>query len=524
MVVVTDIVDLDPVAWPVAEAVDNSPKAYSKLLLIARWASILTQLIWAARWPLIIVVAPIIALGYVGATAVGAAIGSVAVVSGPWRSPFVRVRFTRSLGEVQTVLWKRIVWPKLCRVEHLIEIGDRRTRIAKCVRVQFGSGRWWRPSTITITVRPLARHYPPHWKVYVHHVLRFTGYRSGTWVVDPDDPKQLILTIRRDRLPKRLLIGKDVPVARFDPVETNPANPYRATEPIYLGVGEDGEDVVWNPDESGPGSLFVAGRTGGGKGFILKLLILFGVRSGWRVWIANPKGSGEFRWFGSHVAQAKTTAGMYRMVHEFRAEMIRRAELLDDVFEVDTWDKVALDQLREHDMHYRHLLIVDEMVDLLQSKGTVMVPPPEGKGRPLDLYYTMVKELNDTAAQARAFGMSLVCATQHGISEHLGPFGSTMKSNFGARIAVGFVEPEAAGAMFGKDRATDVAVDLRDGRPGRCFAQGLTNDDAYGRLAQMAFAETDVLVPLLPTERPVHQHPVFEQRTSTSSTTNDETP
>ena len=65
----------------------------------------------------------------------------------------------------------------------------------------------------------------------------------------------------------------------------------------------------------------------------------------------------------------------------------------------------------------------------------------------------------------RSLGVSVVVNTQHPIGEHLGPFGSTIKSNFGARLVTGAIEAEGAAALFGKGNGEAIAEALRAGIP-----------------------------------------------------------
>ncbi len=80
----------------------------------------------------------------------------------------------------------------------------------------------------------------------------------------------------------------------------------------------------------------------------------------------------------------------------------------------------------------------------------------------------MVGDLQAIAAMGRALGMSLVLLTQHPIAEHMGPFGSTVKANMGAKIGVGSLEAEGAGSLFGKTQGETISQLLRAGIPGRC--------------------------------------------------------
>ncbi len=136
-------------------------------------------------------------------------------------------------------------------------------------------------------------------------------------------------------------------------------------------------------------------------------------------------------------------------------------------------------------------------------KGVVpLIPAPTVEGQPkqraIDPYQVMIGDLQALFAMGRALGMSLIPMTQHPIAEHMGPFGSTMKANLGARIGVGNLEPEGAGSLFGKSTGETIAHLMRAGIPGRAIYQGLANTDGGAwRQGQIAYASTAQLEDLL---------------------------
>ncbi|MCP4967699.1 MAG: hypothetical protein GY926_21005, partial [bacterium] len=222
----------------------------------------------------------------------------------------------------------------------------------------------------------------------------------------------------------------------------------------------------------------------------------------------------------SSATVAKTPAAMMALIHAFRVELDRRADVLDETFGADSWTDVPHHLLAEHRMAYRDLLVVDEFVTLMAMKGTVapLVPPlgaPKGS-RPVDPYQVMVGDLQAIAAMGRALGMSLVLLTQHPIAEHMGPFGSTVKANMGAKIGVGSLEAEGAGSLFGKAQGETISQLLRAGIPGRCVYEGLTTTDGGGwKLGQGLYAHTNQLTGLVPAE-PVHLPNLYDPDSSGS--------
>ena len=215
---------------------------------------------------------------------------------------------------------------------------------------------------------------------------------------------------------------------------------------------------------------------------------------GWSPIGASPKRIGEFRWLGASAQVAKYPADMFTLVAQFRTELERRCDLLDEAFGVAKWTEVPLVDLDAYDMATRQLLLIDELVSLLTMRGQVFEPAPEGKGRPRDLLLDLNADLQMISSMGRAAGMSLVVMTQHPIGETMGPFGSTVKSNLGARIGCGALEPEGAGALFGKAHGEAIATLLRAGTPGRCVYQGLNSTDGGSWKVGQALYDRDRLL------------------------------
>ena len=100
---------------------------------------------------------------------------------------------------------------------------------------------------------------------------------------------------------------------------------------VLIGRAARGGDVIWRPDDNGRAHLFIAGRTGGGKGVSSNDVLAHATAAGWRIVVLNPKKAGEFRWLGSSASIAETPTGMFKALEWVRLEMERRADILDDV-------------------------------------------------------------------------------------------------------------------------------------------------------------------------------------------------
>lgn len=145
---------------------------------------------------------------------------------------------------------------------------------------------------------------------------------------------------------------------------------------VLIGRAARGGDVIWRPDDNGRAHLFIAGRTGGGKGVSSNDVLAHATAAGWRIVVLNPKKAGEFRWLGSSASIAETPTGMFKALEWVRLEMERRADILDDVFGVASWTHVPLEKLARHRMDHRVLLFIDEIVRLTTMKGIVAPPGP----------------------------------------------------------------------------------------------------------------------------------------------------
>ena len=453
--------------WPIA-------RTFALLVVVGRWALA----------PVIVVAWMSTVLGIAVSWWATVAIGAV-VVAGLSRWGWYLQRLWVAADRSRKVLF-RAYWPYLCSFCHFVEIGGRRPRTATLASVEFGPGSWFRPDWLRVVVEPCTTHPVSMWDRYESMLRRHLRYRSSTWTTDPGDPNRMVITCQRRPLPTRLDIGPDIPAHDFTPTALD-GDGLRPPDRVLLGIGADGGGVWWCPDEAGRAMLFIAGRQGGGKGVIAQRVFYHALAthrvrtvSRWGLRVCDPKAMGEFNWLQRHdVPVAKDPTAMFAMIGAFRVEMERRAAHLDTLG-AQNWIDVPTRDLAELGMDGREVLVIDEFVTLLTMKGVVPLRPApnvEGrpKARPVDPYQVMIGDLQAVFAMGRALGMSLIPMTQHPIAEHMGPFGSTMKANLGARIGVGNLEPEGAGALFGKSHGEEIAHRLRAGIPGRCVHQGLSH-------------------------------------------------
>ncbi len=510
--------------WAPPPPVDATPKRLGFLRRVRPFLMAVVRLVWVLRplvapvaaGPVLVLVASVVGVRLGPAPVVlGPPLGLLAVTAGLLASARYRARCRRAFRQSQEVAF-RLFWPTLCSLCGLITPGARRTRVPRLVSVEFGPGVF-RPQWIRLEVVPLAQHDRSTWDRYEDRIGRELRYRFSSWI-----PSEITggmeITVLREPLPKHVEVGRDVPVDRLGRrVEASTGSP---RDLVLLGVAARGGGVVWRPGESGRSMLFIAGRTGGGKGVGSSNVLAHAVTAGWEIFVANPKRSGEFRWLTPVASIAKTPNGIFSMIAAVRAEMDRRADLLDEVFGVAAWDQVPVEELARHRMDRRVLLFIDELVRVTTMKGLATPPPPPAdlpknqRWQPVDPYVRAMGDLQLIMSNGRSLGVSVVANTQHPIAEHLGPFGSTIKSNFGARIVVGAIEPEGASALFGKSYGESIAEVLRSGIPGRMVYQGLAGaDGGTWQLGQGLLTPRpilDGLVPAVTDGRPVQFDPVAD--------------
>lgn len=493
--------------WAPPPAVDGSAKKLGLVRRLMPWVAGLIKLLWAARplvlpvvgGPALVIVAALVGVQLGSAPVVlGPPLGVLAVAAGLIASDRFRGRCRSAVHDAQVVAF-RLFWPTLCGLCGLCAAGARRVRVPRLLSVEFGPGLF-RPEWIRLEVVPLAQHDRSSWDRYEDRIGRELRYRFSTWLPS-ETSGGMEITVRREPLPKMVAVGRHVPVERLG--RRVPAASGVPRDEVLLGVAARGGEMVWRPDESGRSNLFIAGRTGGGKGVASANVLAHAVAASWDIYICNPKRAGEFRWLIPVASIAKTAEGIFEMIAFVRAEMDRRADLLDEVFGTASWDQVPLDELARHRMDRRVLLFIDEVVRVTTAKGIASPPPPppghSGRWQPADPWVNGMSDLQLVSSNGRSLGMSVVVNTQHPIAQHLGPFGSTIKSNFGGKIITGAIEPEGAGALISRAAGETISEVLRAGIPGRMVYEGLSSADGGAwQLGQGLWTPRPVLEGLVP--------------------------
>lgn len=462
-------------------AADVEPRRFGALRRYGPWVLAAVRVLVVA-WPVLVpVMVGAVVAGPVGVIIVGLVAWVVAARVGWYRRLVAGIR-----PRVLAVVF-RVQWPSVCSLCGFVMAGHRRARYPTLRSVEVGPG-WRRPAWWRLEVVPLAQHDEPTWHRYGSRLQRQLGAMAHDQVIT-DGSGSVVITLARRPLPRLLATTREL-LGGAD---------QSGRDRVVLGVDVMGDPIVWTPDDDGRGMLFIGGTQGGGKSNLIRQILAHGLaatidpaRDSWQAVVIDPAGV-DFGWCREWATVATTPTEMFAAIISLRAEIDRRAQVVA-AHGVNHWLKLPAETGQANDMADRIVLVVDELVALMAMKGRVLLNPPEGKGRPLDQYPVMAAALADTAAMGRKVGVSVVAATQHPIAEHLGPFGSTLKANLGARIGTGALEPEGAGALFGKTDSQDVAAFLGSRIPGRFVARSLSATGPQDRRPGHAYLIGDDLL------------------------------
>jgi hypothetical protein len=365
-------------------------------------------------------------------------------------------------------------WPTTCSLAGVTVAVHGAIRVPRLIGVEL-KGRPWAPASLRLQIEPAGPQDFEGWDILADRLARQLRFAVGTMIAL--DKLTLELRLRRDRLPTLVVLGRDVPLSAVAP----------GPNVVAFGESSLGGVVRWELDDPTRTSVLIGGSMGGGKGDVLTKVLLW-VRSQLlaghpvQVLVFNPKGVGEFNWARSFAQVLRDRYDMVMALHWLRAEIERRAAILDQL-DLATW----LDLPAETRTGFgpRIVLIIDEFVSFVGTPVTVEVPDESGKGRTpkfLDLMRTMAAgDLHDVTSQARALGVNVVIATQHTIGETMGGsgYGTTLVANMGGRIGLGSMEPSGASTLFGRTHGDGVSLLSRSKLPGRMFYQALNRDDDF---------------------------------------------
>ena len=208
--------------------------------------------------------------------------------------------------------YELFTWPYLCGLAGFVQAANGRLTFAELTGVEF-KGSVLRPRVVQLDVVPVLQHDRSTWDRYEDRVARYHKAATSFWQPSPTG-NGMRITVRRDMLPRSVQPGIDI---SQDRIGRQLANGDRMPlDEVYLGLAADNSDIVWLPDESGRGSVFIGGRKGGGKGQIIKAILTHGLAAerGWRFTVCNPKRIGEFNWLTRHATVEKEPAAMFAAI------------------------------------------------------------------------------------------------------------------------------------------------------------------------------------------------------------------
>ena len=461
--------------WEQAPIVDVEPNRRVRLRRFVRLVGLLAGLarIW---WPVLPVAVMLAVFGPLVA-GVEMLVLVVAAVVSPWFRARLRVAPMRSVERV--FRWR---WPAIASHAGLVMAAHGALRLPDLLLVSFG-GRWWRPESVTLVLRVLpAQEDQGSWPKIARRLAIQLGYSLATPVVL--DSLRLEVRLRREVLPTMLELGADVKVGGlFD-------DPHR----VPLGVSSLGGLAAWELDRPTNTSVLIGGSMGGGKSSVISTMLawlyhqlLAGVPG--EAIVIDPKAIGDFSWCESWATVCQTDEGAWRAIDYLHSEMERRAGILRRL-KLRSWVQLPPDQLVG--FGGRILFVLDEMVNFFMWKGG------SDKAAALRAKDAWI-QLEKVTSMGHALGINVVLATQHPISEHVGPFGSTMFANMAGRIGIGALEAYGAKTLF-KESGEAIAARTRQVIPGRMFVMALDSSDSSSLpMSAQAFFPSERWVASLPT-------------------------
>jgi hypothetical protein len=269
--------------------------------------------------------------------------------------------------------------------------------------------------------------------------LDFSRVRSAKSVLATGTGNEFLEVLKIEGEPSmvRLMVAKTNPLRNSIPYDWKVID---SSEGFTFATGIDGAPVAFDP-EVDP-HLLVVGGTGSGKSVLLQSLIYSAFVHGSEVWIADPvKGANDFS-FATPYAKlvTKDYFETAEMMKEIVAESDRRKSLLGD-YSVGNFLDLP-DEVRP----CRLVAILDEFTSLIQT-DTPYTIKEMGDDPELEDENDAILALNKAKLQtgknaarlireARAFGITIIIATQKMTAEDASVIGKDLKTNM-SRILAG---------------------------------------------------------------------------------------
>ncbi len=245
---------------------------------------------------------------------------------------------------------------------------------------------------------------------------------------------------------------------------------------IPIAIDAAGQLVCWTVSEVP--HLLVGGTTQGGKGSVIRCVMMHCLQTGWQVIPLNPKGSGEFGWSEDLGVPVVTEIAKAAQVMKWvELEMARRQRIVGKA-KVNNRTR-----LPNPDDLPPLMLIVDE--------GSALLTPNKANKEMAKQQLLVADVLTRVAMQGRSVGLHLLLAAQRPDVQHLGPAGGQLRMNMDARIAVCDVDGDGKRMMFDNDDP-DILRNL-NGTKGRAVITKLSagSNDIFP--AQVIYADEEDL-------------------------------
>lgn len=235
----------------------------------------------------------------------------------------------------------------------------------------------------------------------------------------------------------------------------------RDTKMLYFGVTGDGRELQgWDLDQR-PHTL-ISGETGFGKSATEGVFIVQALLMGWRVVLIEPK-KRTFRYLEGlpnleRYGDAKGLESARQMASAIRAVHT----LMEDRYDLDD---EALDKQQ------RVLVVVDELYELYAALNRLWLSETDENGKPNRGEHPDLQLLLGLSSLARESMIHLLFTIQRPDVSIMGNKGAGfMRAQLGNRIALGPMDPEGAGMMFGRGNPAAKSATQLPVVKGRCLA------------------------------------------------------
>lgn len=274
---------------------------------------------------------------------------------------------------------------------------------------------------------------------------------------------------------------------------------------FILGPREGGGVAIWKPSAGTP-HLFIWGRTDGGKGTMMRNILMAALMHGWVISGIDAKGMGEFSWLQETGVQvARKLEDQVQALRDVYGEYERRRDYLAGK-KVANWNK-----LPKAERDPRLVFFIDEVVGLLEHEPVDDKTTKQGKAAAARnaLRSECAYLLRGLAARGRAANMHILMNTQRGDIELLGGDGAgAMRDQF-VTVATGDLSNRALLMAFDLNKGDAEAIGGMTGIQGRFLTTGLYSGDRDFYFGQGWYVDEDAPAKW---DLPEYKHKPLERR------------